>query len=172
MTKIFKSILAIVLCVLQDACHELFCAFGDFYASGLLNAEVTISLFEPNLLSLYFYHYHITEEQSSTQFLFLGWQCVWWGGGGRGHRGMRQYGESFRLFIWRSKQEQNSVFRKLSLPSLFFLIDCSMPLWMFIMCRCLLLWFVLDYSSVLCFHPSFHFYRQMFQGYKNFSGVR
>ena len=45
------------------------------------------------------------------------------GGGGRGHRGMRKYGESFRLFIWRSKQEQNSVFRKLSLPFLFFLID-------------------------------------------------
>ena len=52
------------------------------------------------------------------------------------------------------------------------LIDYSMPLWMFIMCRCLLLWFVLDYSSALCFHPSFHFCCQMFQGFKNFSGVR
>ena len=62
-------------------------------------------------------------------------------------------------------------FRKLSLPFLLFLIDYSMLLWMFIMCHCLLLWFVLDYSSVLCFHPSFHFYRQMFQGYKNFLGV-
>lgn len=72
------------LCVLREAYQKLFCAFGDFYASGLLNAEVTISLFDPNLLSLYFYHYHITEEQSSTQFLFLGWLCVGVGGGGGG----------------------------------------------------------------------------------------
>ena len=60
--------------------------FGDFYALGMLYAEVIISLFDPKLLSLYFYHHHITEEQSNTQFLFLGWQCV--GGCGR-HRGMR-----------------------------------------------------------------------------------
>ena len=27
------------LCVLQDACNELFCFFGDFYASGTQDAE-------------------------------------------------------------------------------------------------------------------------------------
>ena len=32
------------LCVLQDACHELFCAFADFYASATRDAEVTKSL--------------------------------------------------------------------------------------------------------------------------------
>ena len=32
------------LCILQDACHELFCIFGDFYASCTQDAEVTKSL--------------------------------------------------------------------------------------------------------------------------------
>ena len=27
------------LCILLDACHELFCFFGDFYASGMQDAE-------------------------------------------------------------------------------------------------------------------------------------
>ena len=31
------------LCILRDACHELFCIFGDFYASGMQDAEVTKS---------------------------------------------------------------------------------------------------------------------------------
>ena len=39
--KIFKSI---VLCVLQDAFHELFCVFGDSYVFGTQNVEVTKSL--------------------------------------------------------------------------------------------------------------------------------
>ena len=30
--------------VLQDACHKLFCVSGDFYASGMEDAEVTKSL--------------------------------------------------------------------------------------------------------------------------------
>ena len=32
------------LCVLQDACHELFSVFGDFYGSGTQDAEVKKSL--------------------------------------------------------------------------------------------------------------------------------
>ena len=32
------------LCVLQDACHDLFCVFGDFYASRTQDTEVTKSL--------------------------------------------------------------------------------------------------------------------------------
>ena len=63
-----------------------FVSLGIFMQLGMLYAEVIISLFDPKLLSLYFYHHHMTEEQSNTQFLFLGWQCV--GGCGR-HRGMR-----------------------------------------------------------------------------------
>ena len=35
---------SIVLCVLRDACHELFCVFGYFHASGTEDAEVTKSL--------------------------------------------------------------------------------------------------------------------------------
>ena len=31
-------------CILRDACHDLFCIFGDFYASGKQDAEVTKSL--------------------------------------------------------------------------------------------------------------------------------
>ena len=34
----------IVLCILWDACHELVCVFGDFYASGMQDTEVTKSL--------------------------------------------------------------------------------------------------------------------------------
>ena len=34
----------IILCVLQDACRELFCVLRDFYASGTQDAEVTKSL--------------------------------------------------------------------------------------------------------------------------------
>ena len=26
---------SIILCLLQDICHELFCVFGDFYAPGM-----------------------------------------------------------------------------------------------------------------------------------------
>ena len=33
-----------VLCVLRDACHELFCVFENFCASGTQNADVTKSL--------------------------------------------------------------------------------------------------------------------------------
>ena len=33
-----------VLCVLRDACQELFCVFWDLYASGMQDAEVTKSL--------------------------------------------------------------------------------------------------------------------------------
>ena len=41
----FKNIFRwIDLCVLQDASTELFCVFGDFYASGTHDAEVTKSL--------------------------------------------------------------------------------------------------------------------------------
>ena len=43
-TKKESSSRSIVLCVLRDACHELFCVFGDFYASGTQDAEVTKSL--------------------------------------------------------------------------------------------------------------------------------
>ena len=32
------------LCVLRKGYHKLFCVFGDFYASGMHNAEVTKSL--------------------------------------------------------------------------------------------------------------------------------
>ena len=39
--NIFRSI---DFCVLRDARHELFCVFGDFYASGTQDAEVTKSL--------------------------------------------------------------------------------------------------------------------------------
>ena len=122
-------------------------------------------------LTLTFFHYHITEEQSSTQFLFLGWQCVCGGGGGGG---IGEWGSMVRALDFLSggpSRNKTKFLESWAYLFLLFLIDCSMPLWMFIMCRCLLLWFVLDYSSVLCFHPSFHFYRQMFQGYKNFSGV-
>ena len=35
---------SIDLYVLRDACHELFCVFKDFYASGTQDAEVTKSL--------------------------------------------------------------------------------------------------------------------------------
>ena len=30
--------------VLQDTCHKLFCVFGDYYASGTQDAEVTKAL--------------------------------------------------------------------------------------------------------------------------------
>ena len=40
MSRIFYQILY----VLWDACHELFCVFGDFDASGMQHAEVTKSL--------------------------------------------------------------------------------------------------------------------------------
>ena len=39
---------SMVLCVLRDAYHELFCVFGDFHASGTHDAEVTKSV---NLLA-------------------------------------------------------------------------------------------------------------------------
>ena len=35
---------SIDLCVLQDACYELFCVFKDFYASETQDIEVTKSL--------------------------------------------------------------------------------------------------------------------------------
>ena len=35
---------SIVHCILRDACHELFCMFGGFYASGMHDAEITKSL--------------------------------------------------------------------------------------------------------------------------------
>ena len=40
MSRIFYQILYI----LWDACHEVFCVFGDFEASGMQHAEVTKSL--------------------------------------------------------------------------------------------------------------------------------
>ena len=42
-TKESSSNRSIVLCVLQDTFHELFCVFGDFYASGTQDAEETKS---------------------------------------------------------------------------------------------------------------------------------
>ena len=38
---------SITLCILRDACHELFCIFRDFYASGTQDTEVTKSLKVP-----------------------------------------------------------------------------------------------------------------------------
>ena len=35
---------SIDLCIIRNACHELFCVFGDFYASGTQDAEVKRSL--------------------------------------------------------------------------------------------------------------------------------
>ena len=35
---------SINLCILRNACHELFCVLRDFYASGTQDAEVTKSL--------------------------------------------------------------------------------------------------------------------------------
>ena len=43
---------SIDLCVLRDACHELFCVFEDFYASGMQDTEVTKSLTQYNLLPI------------------------------------------------------------------------------------------------------------------------
>ena len=40
--NVFRSI---DLCVLQDSCNELLWVFGDFYASGVQDAEVTKSLY-------------------------------------------------------------------------------------------------------------------------------
>ena len=43
--NIFRSMdWSIDLWILRDACHELFCAFGDFYASVMQHAEITKSL--------------------------------------------------------------------------------------------------------------------------------
>ena len=48
------------LCVLRDACHELFCIFGDFYTSGMQDTEVRVSIsyfflfFEPIPIFSYF----------------------------------------------------------------------------------------------------------------------
>ena len=43
--------LLIGVCFLRDACHELFCFFGDLFGTGTLDAEVTKSLnFLPPLL--------------------------------------------------------------------------------------------------------------------------
>ena len=39
-----SSYQSIDLCVLWNACNLLFCIFGDFYASGMQDAEVTKSL--------------------------------------------------------------------------------------------------------------------------------
>ena len=39
--KISSDQLLINLCILRDACHELFCVCGDFYASGTQDTEVT-----------------------------------------------------------------------------------------------------------------------------------
>ena len=35
---------SINLCILWDAFHELFCVFGDFYASGMQDVEIVKSL--------------------------------------------------------------------------------------------------------------------------------
>ena len=34
----------IILCILRDTCHDIFCVCGDFYASGTQDAEATKSL--------------------------------------------------------------------------------------------------------------------------------
>ena len=39
-----SSARSIDLCILKDACNELFCMFGDFYASGLQDSRVRKSL--------------------------------------------------------------------------------------------------------------------------------
>ena len=68
--------MSIDLCVLRDACHDIFCAFGDFYASGTQDAEVTKSLYE-HLIAVYktdscmllvYLHVHISRE---VKFDFL-----------------------------------------------------------------------------------------------------
>ena len=42
----YKNILrSIDLCVLQDSCNELLWVFGDFYMSGVQDAEITKSLY-------------------------------------------------------------------------------------------------------------------------------
>ena len=42
----YKNILrSINLCVLQDSCNELLWVFGDFYVSGVQDAEITKSLY-------------------------------------------------------------------------------------------------------------------------------
>ena len=50
------------ICVLQDVFHVIFCVFGDFYASGTQNAEVTKSLllhyFEIFEASFYYYNHN------------------------------------------------------------------------------------------------------------------
>ena len=38
--KIFKLNWSIVFCVLRDTCHKLICIVGDFYVSGMQDAEV------------------------------------------------------------------------------------------------------------------------------------
>ena len=48
---------SIDLCILRDACHELFCIFGDFYTTGTQDAEVTKSLSSKMILFV-----HIFEE--------------------------------------------------------------------------------------------------------------
>ena len=51
---------SIDLCVLRDACHELFCVVGDFYTSGTQDTEVRVSIsyfflfFEPIPIFSYF----------------------------------------------------------------------------------------------------------------------
>ena len=51
---------SIDLCVLRDACHELFCVVWDFYTSGTQDTEVRVSIsyfflfFEPIPIFSYF----------------------------------------------------------------------------------------------------------------------
>ena len=51
---------SIDLCILCDACHELFCVVGDFYTSGTQDTEVRVSIsyfflfFEPIPIFSYF----------------------------------------------------------------------------------------------------------------------
>ena len=42
---------SIDLCIVGDACHELFCVFGDFHLSRTQHAEVTKSLLHGYLRS-------------------------------------------------------------------------------------------------------------------------
>ena len=64
-----SSYQSMILCILWDACHKLFCVFGDFYASGTQDAEVTKSLRQEHLKRNSF-----TEQNNKSSF-FCSFLC-------------------------------------------------------------------------------------------------
>jgi len=52
------------LCILWDACHELFCVFKDFYVSGTQDAEETQSLSQLTLWILMSHHHQFSQNNS------------------------------------------------------------------------------------------------------------